>query len=61
MARFQECFGVKNILDRMLRDLQTGDNLLININRDRGFQELFSRFTGSPRIIVAGVRASETG
>ena len=58
---FQEFFGVRNIMGRMLVDLQTGDNLSIGINRDRGFQESFSRFTGSPGIRVAGVRAGEPG
>ena len=60
MALFQESFSVKNIMDRMLGDLETGDDLLISINRDRCFQKPFSRFTGSPGIVVAGVRARET-
>ena len=30
----EEFFGVRNIMDRMLGDLQTGDNLLISVNRD---------------------------
>jgi ribosomal protein L21E len=54
---FQEFFGVRDIMDRMLGYLQAGDNLLISINRDRGFEESFSRFTGSTGIVVAGVRA----
>jgi len=58
---FQEFFGVRDIMDRMPGYLQAGDNLSISINRDRGFQELFSRFTGSPGIVVAGVRAGEPG
>jgi hypothetical protein len=61
MTLFQEFFGVGNIMDRMLGDFQTGDNLSIGINRDRGFQKSFSRYTGSPGIIVAGVRAGEPG
>jgi len=58
---FQEFFGMRNIMDWMLGDLQTGDNLSIGINRDRGFQKSFSRFTGSPGIVMAGVRAGEPG
>jgi len=48
---FREFFSVRNIMDRMLGDLQTGDDLSIGIDRDRSFQESFSRFTGSPGII----------
>jgi len=48
-------------MDRMLRDLQARDNLSISIYRDRGFQESFSCFACSPGIVVAGVRARETG
>jgi hypothetical protein len=61
VALFQEFFGVRDIMDRMLGDLQTGDNLSISINRDRGFQESLSCFTGSPGIIMAGIRAGEPG
>jgi hypothetical protein len=45
---FEEFLGMKNIVDRMLGDLQTGDNLLIGINGDGCFQESFSGFPGSP-------------
>jgi hypothetical protein len=48
VALFQEFFSVRDIVDRVLRDLQTGDNLVRSINGNRGFQEPFSRFTGSP-------------
>jgi len=58
---FQEFFGMRDIMDRMLGDLQTGDILSIGINRDRGFQESFSCFTSSPAIVVVGVRAGEPG
>jgi hypothetical protein len=36
---FQEFFSVRNIMDRMLEDFQTGDNLSIRIDGDRSFQE----------------------
>ena len=58
---FQEFLSMRDIVDRMLGDFQTGDNLSISANRDRGFQESFSGLTGSPGIIVAGVRAGESG
>jgi hypothetical protein len=61
VALFKEFFSVRNIVDRMPGDLQTGDNLLISVNRNRSFQEAFSRFTGSPGIIVAGIRAGKPG
>jgi len=53
---FQEFFGMRDIMNRLLGDLQTGDNLSISSNRDRGFQEPLSGFTGSPGIVMAGVR-----
>jgi hypothetical protein len=52
---FQEFFGMRNIMDRILGDLQSGDNLSIGINREGGFQEPFSGLTCSSRIIVTGV------
>ena len=54
---YQEFFSVQDIMDRMLGYLQTGDNLSICIDRERGFQEPFSGLTGSPGIVVAGIRA----
>ena len=36
---FQEFFCVRNIMDRMLGDFQTGDDLSIRIDGDRSFQE----------------------
>jgi hypothetical protein len=61
MALFQDFFSVWDIMNRMLGDLQTGNNLSISINRDQGFQESFSRFTGSPGIIVTGIRTGKPG
>jgi len=58
---FKEFFSVRNIVDWMTGDLQTGDDLLISVYRNRSFQESFSRFTGSPGIIVAGIRAGKPG
>jgi hypothetical protein len=58
---FQEFFSVRDIMDRMVGDLHAGDDLSISINGYRGFQEPFSRFAGSPGIVMAGVRAGEPG
>ena len=61
VALSDELFGVRNIVDRVLRDLQTCDNLVRSIDGNRGFQEPFSRLTGSPGIGVAGIRAGKSG
>ena len=52
---------MREIMDRMLGNLQTGNNLLISINRDRCFEEPFSGFTSSLGIVVAGVLAGKSG
>ena len=39
---FQKFFSMRDIVDRMLRDLQTCDNLVRSIDGNRGFQESFS-------------------
>ena len=61
VTSFQKFFGVWNIVDRMLGDLQTRDNLYICIYRYRCFQEPFSGLTGSSRIIMTGVRTGKPG
>jgi hypothetical protein len=61
MTLNEEFFRVRNIMDRLLGDLEPGDDLKVSIDGDRGFQESFSRFTGSPGIVVAGVRTGEPG
>jgi hypothetical protein len=57
----EEFFGVRNVMDRMLRDFETGNNLSIGIDRNRGLQEPFSGLTGSPGIVVTRIRAGEPG
>jgi len=47
----KEFFRMRDIMDRTLRDLEPGDDLSISIDGDRGFQESFSSFSGSPGII----------
>ena len=58
---FEKFLGMNNIVNRMLGDFQTGDNLLIRVNGDGCFQELFSGLTGSPRIVVAGISTRKSG
>lgn len=47
----EEFFRVRNIMDRLLGDLESGYDLSVSVDRDRGFQESFSGFSGSPGII----------
>jgi len=55
VAFFQEFFSMRDIMNRLLGDLQSGDKLLISIDRDRDFQESSSGLTGSLGIVVACV------
>lgn len=48
-------------MDPALRDPETSDNLLFDIDDDRGFQEMFPDFTGSFGVIMAAVSAGEPG
>jgi len=47
----KEFFRTGNIVDRLLGDLEPGNNLPISIDGDRSFQESFAGFSGSPGII----------
>jgi len=40
-----------DIMNRLLGDLEPGDDLSVSIDGDRGFQESFSGFPSSPGII----------
>jgi hypothetical protein len=40
---------------------ESGDDLLIGINRDRSFQEMLSNLAGSDRVIVTGISAGKPG
>ena len=44
----EDFFSVKDIMDRVLRDLHPGDDLLSSIDGDGGFQEPFSCLSCSP-------------
>ena len=52
---------MSGIVDPAVGCNESGDHLLIGINWDRSFQELFSDFTGSFREIMAAVSARKTG
>jgi len=47
----EEFFRMKDIMNRLLGDLEPGTDLPVGIDRDRSFQESFSGFTSSPGII----------
>ena len=51
MTLNEEFFRVRDIMDRLLGDLEPGNDLSIRIDGDRGFQESLSSFSGSPGII----------
>ena len=59
VALFEEGFCMTDIMDRLLRDFETGNYQIISIHRDRRFQEPFSGLTGSPGIIGAGITTGE--
>ncbi len=45
---FDQGFSMRDIMNRMLRDFQRCDDLLIGIDSDGSFQEPFSYLTRSP-------------
>jgi hypothetical protein len=55
----EEFFRMRDIMDRLLGDLEPGNDLAACIDGDRGFQESFSGFTGSPGIIGTSVGAGK--
>jgi hypothetical protein len=57
----EEFFRMGNIVDRLQGDIEPSNDLLISIDGNRSFQESFSDFSGSPGIIVAGIRDGESG
>jgi hypothetical protein len=60
MTLNEKFFRVRDIMDRLLGDLEPRNNLSISIDRDGGFQESFSGFSGSPGIIRTGVGTGKT-
>ena len=49
------------IVDPAFRGNESGDHLQIGIDRDRSFQEMFSKFPGSFREIMAAIPARKSG
>jgi hypothetical protein len=61
MTLNEEFFRMRDVMDRLLGDLEAGYNLTISIDGNRCFQESLSCFSGSPGIIRAGIRTGESG
>ena len=57
MALFDQFFSIRDIMDRVLRDLTPVMICLYWYRLDKCFQEQFSCLPISKRIIVAGIRA----
>lgn len=47
----EEFFCMKDIMNQLLRNLESGDDLSVSIDRDRCFKESFPGFPGSLGII----------
>ena len=50
---------MRDIMNRLLGDLESGNDLPVSVDRDRGFQESFSGFAGSPGIIRTCIGAGK--
>lgn len=50
-----------SVVDPALRGYESGDHLLIGIDGDRSFQEMFSDLTGSFREIMTAVPTRKSG
>ena len=58
---FKGFFSVRDIMNRLLGDHEPSNDLPVGIDGDRGFQESFPGLSGSPGIVMAGVRAGKSG
>jgi len=52
---------MSGIVDPTVRGNKSGDYLLLGINGDRSFEEMFSELTGPFGEIMAAVTAGKTG
>jgi len=55
MTLNEEFFRMRNVVNRLLGDLEPGNDLPIGIDGDRCFEKSFSGFAGSPGIIGTGI------
>jgi hypothetical protein len=61
VASLQKNESVLRVVDPVFRYRESGDYLLIGINSNRSFQEMFSDFPGSNGVIMTGITAREPG
>ena len=61
MTLNKKFFCMRDIMNRLLRDLEPGNDLKILIDGNRGFQEAFPGLSGSPGIIRAGTGTGKSG
>jgi hypothetical protein len=61
MTFFQKRECMPGIMDSAFRYHESNDNLLIDIDNNRGFQEMFSDLSGSERVIMTTISAGKSG
>jgi len=61
MASLQKNVGVLRVVNPAFRYRESGNYLLIGIDSNRSFQEMFSDFSGSYGVIMTGIPAGEPG
>jgi hypothetical protein len=61
MTFFQKRECMSGIMDSAFRYHESGDNLLIDIDNNRGFQEMFSDLSGSERVIMTTISDGKPG
>ena len=61
MTFFQKYKCMLGLMDPVFGYHEPGDELLIGINSDGSFQEMFSHLTGPDGIIMTGITAGEPG
>ena len=52
---------MRDVMNRLLRDLEPGNNLTICIHGNRGFQESFPGLSGSPGIAETCIGTGKSG
>jgi hypothetical protein len=57
----KEFFCMRDIMNRLLRDLEPGNNLTICIDGNRGFQEAFPGLSCSPGIVGTCIGTGKSG
>jgi hypothetical protein len=61
VASFQKNVSVLRVVNPAFRYRESGNYLLIGIDSNRRFQEMFSDFPGSDGVIVTGITAGKPG